>query len=50
MKKLIVLLVAALAATGARADNKLVIKGSDTLGAKFVPTLKEAYSAKNPGV
>ena len=30
--------------------QKLVIKGSDTLGAKLVPTLKETYVAKNPHV
>jgi len=29
--------------------EKLVIKGSDTLGAKLVPMLAEAYKAKNPG-
>ncbi|MCX6951607.1 MAG: phosphate ABC transporter substrate-binding protein [Verrucomicrobia bacterium] len=47
----ILLLVSLFAAAGfARADTKLVIKGSDTLGAKLVPTLKEAYAAKNPGV
>jgi len=34
---------------GAHAQ-KLVIKGSDTLGAKLVPTLAEEYKAKNPGV
>ncbi len=28
--------------------GKLVIKGSDTLGAKLVPELKEAYQAKSP--
>ena len=28
--------------------GKLVIKGSDTLGAKLVPQLAEAYKAKNP--
>lgn len=50
MKKLL-LFTAALAATvAARADSKLVIKGSDTLGAKLVPQLAEAYKAKNPGV
>ena len=50
MKKLSILFtVAALAATSAYAQ-KLVIKGSDTLGAKLVPTLAEAYKAKNPGV
>src|ERR1044072_4946223 len=30
--------------------QKLVIKGSDTLGAKLVPQLAEAYKAQNPGV
>jgi len=30
--------------------QKLVIKGSDTLGAKLVPMLAEEYKAKNPGV
>lgn len=29
--------------TMAQADNKITIKGSDTLGAKLVPQLKEAY-------
>ncbi len=51
MKKSILLLTSVLAAAGfARADTKLVIKGSDTLGAKLVPTLKEAYVVKHPGV
>jgi len=51
MKKHTLLLLVALAAAGfARADTKLVIKGSDTLGAKLVPTLAEEYRAKNPGV
>jgi phosphate transport system substrate-binding protein len=50
MKKILLLLaVAALAATSARAQ-KLVIKGSDTLGAKLVPTLAEEYKVRNPGV
>jgi len=49
MKKTI-LLLAALAAVSAASAQKLVIKGSDTLGAKLVPTLAEEYKAKNPGV
>ena len=49
MKKLITVL-AALAAVASASAQKLVIKGSDTLGAKLVPTLAEAYKAKNPGV
>jgi phosphate transport system substrate-binding protein len=51
MKKSLLLFVSTLALAGfARADGKLVIKGSDTLGAKLVPTLAEEYKAKNPGV
>jgi len=38
----------ALAATSAHAD-KLVIKGSDTLGAKLVPQLAEQFKAQNSG-
>src|ERR1700716_3850490 len=36
------------ATTEARAD-RLVIKGSDTLGAKLVPQLAEQFKAQNPG-
>ena len=43
-------LLAALGAASVASGQKLVIKGSDTLGAKLVPTLAEAYKAKNPGV
>ena len=38
----------ALAATGARAE-RVVIKGSATLGAKLVPQLAEQFKAQNPG-
>jgi phosphate transport system substrate-binding protein len=48
--KTALLLLAALSAASLASAQKLVIKGSDTLGAKLVPTLKEAYVAKNPGV
>jgi phosphate transport system substrate-binding protein len=48
MKKLTLLLLALAAASVAQAQ-KLVIKGSDTLGAKLVPSLAEEYKAKNPG-
>lgn len=37
-------------ATGAVAAEKLVIKGSDTLGAKLVPQLAEAFRAQHPDV
>ncbi|MBS0633554.1 MAG: phosphate ABC transporter substrate-binding protein [Verrucomicrobia bacterium] len=49
MKKYLLVLAALAAASGAFAQ-KLVIKGSDTLGAKLVPSLAEAYKAKHPGV
>ena len=49
MKK-ILLLAAALSAAVSVHAQKLVIKGSDTLGAKLVPTLAEEYKATHPGV
>jgi phosphate transport system substrate-binding protein len=49
MKKSI-LILAALAAVASAQAQKLVIKGSDTLGAKLVPTIAEEYRASNPGV
>jgi len=33
-----------------QASDKLVIKGSDTLGAKMVPQMAEEFKAKHPGV
>ena len=48
MKKILVLAALALIALEARAE-KLVIKGSDTLGAKLVPQLAEQFKAQNPG-
>ncbi len=49
MKIILSLLAAASLATGAAAADKLVIKGSDTLGAKLVPMLAEEYKARNAG-
>lgn len=49
MKKFLFVSAAVLAAVSLQAQ-KLVIKGSDTLGAKLVPMLAEEYKAKNPGV
>lgn len=43
-------LFSAVLAITASATDKLVIKGSDTLGAKLVPQLAEAFRAQNPGV
>ena len=49
MKKLIFIITALLiASTGY--SQKLIIKGSDTLGAKLVPTLAEEYKTLNKGV
>ncbi len=50
MNKILFLLVAALAVNPLARADKLVIKGSDTLGAKLVPQLAEEYKARNPGV
>jgi phosphate transport system substrate-binding protein len=49
MKKSVIILAALVAAVSAQAQ-KLVIKGSDTLGAKLVPTIAEEYKASHPGV
>ncbi len=49
MKQLPLILAAVLAASGFARAEKLVIKGSDTLGAKLVPQLAEEYKAKHPG-
>src|SRR5437867_10359175 len=49
MKKLLLTLAALSVSTLlARADT-LVIKGSDTLGAKLVPQLAEEFKAQHPG-
>jgi phosphate transport system substrate-binding protein len=51
MNKVSLLLAVGLFGAGAaQADTKLVIKGSDTLGAKLVPTLAEEYKATHPDV
>jgi phosphate transport system substrate-binding protein len=42
--------IAVAAVTSTASAQRLVIKGSDTLGAKLVPTLAEEYKAKHPGV
>ena len=48
--KRIALSLFALSLASIAAAQKLVIKGSDTLGAKLVPTLAEEYKARNPNV
>ena len=47
MKTLLITLGLAAIASGAQAE-RLVIKGSDTLGAKLVPQLAEAFKAQHP--
>jgi phosphate transport system substrate-binding protein len=49
MKKPLFLALATLASILTSSAQKLVIKGSDTLGAKLVPTLAEEFKAANPG-
>ena len=49
MKKSVIILAALVAAASVQAQ-KLVIKGSDTLGAKLVPMLSEEYKATHSGV
>lgn len=48
MNKIITTLLAALTLTTIAHADKLVFKGSDTLGAKLVPQLAEAFKADNP--
>src|SRR5437870_10825271 len=49
MKKLFLTLITlSVAAVAVQADT-LVIKGSDTLGAKLVPQLAEEFKAQHPG-
>ncbi|MEN9813890.1 MAG: hypothetical protein RL479_2576, partial [Verrucomicrobiota bacterium] len=48
--KILPLVAAALCVAGTASAQKLVIKGSDTLGAKLVPTLAEEYKSRYPGI
>ncbi len=50
MKKSLIVLTALLATAVTASAQKLVIKGSDTLGAKLVPMLSEEYKATHSGV
>ena len=50
MKKISLLLATLVLATSGFAADKLVIKGSDTLGAKLVPMLAEEYKARHVGI
>lgn len=50
MRSILTLAALSLAAVLPAQAQKLVIKGSDTLGAKLVPMVAEEYRAANPGV
>ena len=50
MKKIALLAVATVCALSLNAAEKLVIKGSDTLGAKLVPQIAEEFKAQHPDV
>lgn len=50
MRSLLTLAALSVAAVLPAQAQKLVIKGSDTLGAKLVPMIAEEYRAANPGV
>lgn len=49
LKSLLAMVLACATAVGSVHAEKIVIKGSDTLGAKLVPQLAEQYKAANPG-
>ena len=50
MKRIVLSALAALAFVAGAQAQKIVIKGSDTLGAKLIPQIAEAYKASHPGV
>ena len=49
MKRIYLSLITAIALMGSVYADRLVIKGSDTLGAKLVPQLAEQFKAQTPG-
>src|SRR6266487_880402 len=49
MKSIYLSLITTVAIAGAAQADRLVIKGSDTLGAKLVPQLAEQFKAQHPG-
>jgi len=50
MKKLFVTVLVGISALTAARGDAIVIKGSDTLGAKLVPQLAEQFKAQRPGM
>ena len=49
MKKLFVTVLVGISALTVARGDAIVIKGSDTLGAKLVPQLAEQFKAQHPG-
>src|SRR5438552_8906393 len=49
MKRIYLILITILSLIGSAYADRLVIKGSDTLGAKLVPQLAEQFKAQHPG-
>src|SRR6478609_7070212 len=49
MKRIYLSLITIISLMGAAQADRLVIKGSDTLGAKLVPQLAEEFKAQHPG-
>jgi phosphate transport system substrate-binding protein len=49
MKRIYLSLITTIALMGSAYADRLVIKGSDTLGAKLVPQLAEQFKAQTPG-
>src|SRR2546423_5782501 len=49
MKRIYLSLLTILSLMGSASADRLVIKGSDTLGAKLVPQLAEQFKAQHPG-
>src|SRR6187401_862349 len=49
MKRIYLSLITTFAVMGSAYADRLVIKGSDTLGAKLVPQLAEQFKSQNPG-
>src|SRR5436190_2421671 len=49
MKRIYLSLISVLSLMGSAYADRLVIKGSDTLGAKLVPQLAEQFKAQHPG-
>src|SRR5947207_8278308 len=49
MKRICLSLITILSLMGSAYADRLVIKGSDTLGAKLVPQLAEQFKAQHPG-